>query len=338
VTRVTIIGGGTGSFTLLQGLRTYQRLDIRSIVTMMDSGGDSGRLRDEFGVLPPGDIRRCLVALSEESVVLRDLFEFRFDEPPLVGRSFGNLLFLALTRLLGSEQAAIAAASRILKIRGRVIPITWDHVQLIAELEDGTIVEGEASIDRADRDTSIPIVRVYLRPGAAANPEAQSAIWDADVILLAPGDLYTSTIANLLVDGIKQAISKSPAPLVYVLNMMTKHGETDGYTASMHVSRIAHYAGRVPDAVVAHASPNPIPADLVAKYQGEAAYPVILDIEETKKLGVRTLRTVDVMSSTSLIRHDPERTAKVLVDLFSELEHQEALDRESRSHRGGTHP
>jgi uncharacterized cofD-like protein len=326
VTRVTIVGGGTGSFMLLQGLRNHGHLDIRSIVTMMDSGGDSGRLRDEFGVLPPGDIRRCLVALSEESDLMRQLFMFRFTEPPLNGRSFGNLLLLALTRVLKSEQAAVAAVSRILKIRGRVIPVTWDHAQLVAELDDGTLVKGEANIDVPVHDVSIPIARVYLEPRAAANPEALNAIWDADVIVLAPGDLYTSTISNLLVDGIKQAMTHSPAPLIYVLNLMTKHGETDHFTASMHVARIAEYAGRIPNTVVAHSSSVPVPRELATRYQDEAAFQVVVDKDELSKLGVQRVCEADVMSSTSLVRHDPARTAQVLLDLFVEIARQDELE------------
>ena len=167
-TTVTVIGGGTGSFNVLTGLRNHAHLAIRSVVTMMDSGGDSGRLRDEFGVLPPGDVRRCLVALSEESALLRNLFTFRFDEAPLSGRSFGNLFFLALTRTLGSEQHAVEAIGRILKIRGRVIPVTWDHAHLIAELEDGSQVEGEANLDVPRHDPNVPIRSVRLEPRAHA--------------------------------------------------------------------------------------------------------------------------------------------------------------------------
>jgi uncharacterized cofD-like protein len=317
VIRVTVLGGGTGSFTLLQGLRLCDDLEIRSVVTMMDSGGDSGRLRDEFGVLPPGDMRRCLVALSDESAIMRDLFSFRFSEPPLQGRSFGNLFLLALTRVLGSEQSALEAVGRMLKIRGRVIPVTWQHAQLFAELDDGNVVEGEANIDVPKHDASIGIRRVYLEPRVEANPDALNAIETADFVVLAPGDLYTSTIANLLVGGVAAALARTRAPLVYILNLMTKYGETNGYSASRHVAQIAHYSGRVPDAVVVHS--GSIPPHLVAKYREETAFHVEIDADHLMALGVRTIWSADVMSSTSLVRHDPRRTADVLLNLFRSL-------------------
>ena len=203
---ITVIGGGTGSFNVLVGLRPHRRLRITSIVTMTDSGGDSGRLRTEYKILPPGDIRRCLVALSDESPLLCDLFNFRFEDDPLRGRQLGNLLVLALTRILGSEQDAISAIHRLLNIRGRVLPVTWDQVHLCAELADGRIIEEEANIDVPKHDPTIPIVRVFLKPAARPNPEALGAIAESDAIVLAPGDLYTSTLPNLLVPGVSEAI------------------------------------------------------------------------------------------------------------------------------------
>ena len=225
---ITVIGGGTGSFSILSGLKHHDELAIHSIVTMMDSGGDSGRLRDEFGVLPPGDARRCLIALSEESQLLRDLLDFRFNDAPLEDRNLGNLILLALTKRLGSERQAIDAFGRLLKIRGQVIGVTWKRTHLFAELADGTVIKGEANIDVPKHDASIPITRVFLKPKATANPAAVAAIERSDFIVLAPGDLYTSTVPNLLVGGIPQAIQQSRGRLVYVLNLMTKHGETDG--------------------------------------------------------------------------------------------------------------
>jgi uncharacterized cofD-like protein len=316
--KVTVIGGGTGSFHLLTGLKPHRHIWVQSIVTMMDSGGDSGRLRDEFGVLPPGDVRRCLVALSEESEILRDLFTFRFDSDPLAGRSFGNLLFLALTQILDSEEGAVDAMARILKIRGEVLPVTFDSSHLCAELEDGSVVVGEGNIDLPQHDTSIPIRRAYLDPPANANPKAIAAIGDCDYIVLAPGNLYTSTLPNLLVDGIAEAVATAKAPLIYVLNLMTVSGETQGYTASRHVQTIAEYAGRVPDAVIAHGSFS-LPPRVAARYEEEAAAPVGVDLDALYDLGVKTVRTSDVMSTTSFVRHDPDRTGGVLLDLFKTL-------------------
>ncbi|MGH8598635.1 MAG: gluconeogenesis factor YvcK family protein, partial [Gammaproteobacteria bacterium] len=319
---VTVIGGGTGSFHVLLGLR---RIGVwpESIVAMTDSGGDSGELRDAFGVLPPGDLRRCLVALSEESQLLRDLFSFRFDEPPLRGRNFGNLFILALTKALGSEPKAIEAMERILKIRGRVIPVTWDNAHVVAELEDGHVIHGEANIDCrecATRSTTrgyIPIKHVRLEPHAQANPDAIAAIERNDCIVLAPGDMYTSTLPNLLVGGIADAIQKSPAPLVYVLNLMTKYGETHGWTASRHVAEIARYGGRVPDAVLAHE--GPVQTEVLARYLAEKAYPVELDLDSFELRQVAIVRTANIASKDSLVRHDPLNTARALMTLIDDL-------------------
>jgi uncharacterized cofD-like protein len=313
---VTVIGGGTGSFNVLLGLRPHRHLRLTSIVTMTDSGGDSGRLREEFNLLPPGDIRRCLVALSDESPLLRELFNFRFEDDPLRGRQLGNLLVVALTRILGSEQAAINAIHRLLNIRGRVVPVSWDQVHLCAELADGRIIETEANIDVPKHDPSIPIARVFLKPEARPNPEALHALAESSAIVMAPGDLYTSTLPNLLVPGISEAIARSPAPFFYVLNLMTKRGETQGYPASRHVSEIRKYAGRVPDVVLVH--PGPVPSDMAQRYLAEAAVPVAIDEATLRSLGVRKVRARPVMSDTSKARHDPERTAKALLELLDE--------------------
>jgi len=325
---VTVIGGGTGSFNVLSGLHSYEILDINSIVTMMDSGGDSGRLRDEFGVLPPGDIRRCLVALSEESKLLRDLFSFRFREASLNGRSFGNLFFIALTRILGSEEEAIKAMGRILKTRGRVLPVTLDHASLHATLADGSSVTGEANIDLPQHDTSIPIAQVYLAPKARANPEAIHAIATSEFIVLAPGNLFTSTIPNFLVQGIPEALQNAKAPLIGILNLMTVPGETAGYTASKHISEITRYAGRVPDAVLLH--DGAVPPHLRRKYRSEEAAQVEIDLDELRRTGVKTIKRGDVMSAKSFVRHDADRTAAALMELFSELDTRKNHDGTNR--------
>ncbi len=314
---VTVIGGGTGSFHVLTGLRPCKDLHVQSIVTMMDSGGDSGRLRDEFGVLPPGDVRRCLVALSEESQLMRDLFTFRFSEPPLDGRSIGNLLFLALAKILQSEEGAIEALGRLLKIRGRVMAVTLDHSHLCCRLADGTTLCTEAAIDIPKHDPSIPIREVFLEPEARANPQAVQAIAESDFVVLAPGNLYTSTVPNLLVKGIPEALQKAKAPLVYIVNLMTVYGETQGYDASRHVAEISRYAGRTVDAILAHQ--GSVPSRLASRYKAEAAEPVQIDLETLRQQGVKTIHQADLMSAASLVRHDPGRTASALMALFGEL-------------------
>jgi len=312
--RVTVIGGGTGSFQVLSGLRGESRLALTSIVTMADSGGDSGRLRDEFGLLPFGDLRRGLLALSEESKLMRDLFGFRFTGEPLRGRNLGNLLFLALTKLLGSEKEALAAITTILKVRGSVLPVSWDDVHLCAELADGQTIIKQVNIDRPKHDPSIAIRRVFLDPPASANPDALDAIAASDFLVLAPGDLFTSTIPNLLVKGIPEALRASQAPLIYVVNLMTKLGETNGYSASAHVQQIVQYGGRVPDAVLVHR--GPMAEDLLRRYRAETAEVVVVDDERIASLGVRLIECADLMSSSSKARHDSRRTAAALLGIF----------------------
>jgi uncharacterized cofD-like protein len=313
---VTVIGGGTGSFNILGGLRPYRNLRISSIVNMTDSGGDSGRLRTEHKILPPGDLRRCLVALSDESPLLCDLFNFRFEDDALRGRQLGNLLVLALTRILGSEQEAVRAIHRLLNIRGNVLPVSYDLAHLCAELADGTIVEEEANIDVPKHDPTIPIARVYLKPEPRPNPEALGALAESDAIVLAPGDLYTSILPNLLVPGVAEAVRNSNARLFYIQNLMTKRGETLGFAASRHVAEVIRYAGRCPDVVLVHA--GAVPREMAARYRAEAAGPVEIDEHAIRALGVAEIRSRRLMSDASLARHDPDRTAAALVELLYE--------------------
>lgn len=266
-----------------------------------------------------------MIALSDESQILRDIFSYRFEEPPLTGHNLGNLFFLALTKTSGSERKAIESIARMLKIKGRVIPVTWDHSHLNAELDNGCVIVGEANIDvlgsanpaLPEHDETRSIRRVFLVPPDAANPDALDAINEANILVLAPGDLFTSSIPNLLVDGIAEAIQRATAPMIYVVNLMTKHGETDGYTASQHIEAIEHYAGRLPDAVLLH--DGSIPGRLVTRYNTKHADPVELDIQGIRDLGVSVIWRKDIMAADSLVRHDPERTAAALIDLSESL-------------------
>jgi uncharacterized cofD-like protein len=313
---ITVIGGGAGSYNLLSGLRTHTDFELRSVVTMMDDGGDSGALRDAFGVLPPGDLRRCLVALSEESQILRDLFSFRFGDGPLAGRNFGNLFFLALTRSLGSEQQAVSALSKILKIRGEVIPVTWDHAQLLARTRDGGLLRGEAAIDgrgRREGPRPSPIETIWLEPVARANPAALDAISRCDAVVLAPGDVFTSLVPNLLVAGIADAIRESRARLVMVINLMTKAGETDDWGAQRHLDELAKRAGRRPDAVLVHA--GELASARLCDYAREGAAPVADDLGAAGAAPYAILRA-DLASSVGKIHHDPGSTAVALTELL----------------------
>ena len=316
VREITVIGGGAGSFNLLSGLRAQTDFALRSIVTMMDSGGDSGVLRDAFGVLPPGDPRRCLVALSDESQILRDLFSFRFEEGLLEGRNFGNLFFLALTRSLGGEQQAVDALGRILKIRGDVIPVTWDHAQLVARTRDGSLLRGEAAIDgrgRREGPRPSPIEAIWLEPAARANPAALNAIIACYALVLAPGDVFTSLVPNLLVEGVAEAIHASNGALVFVVNLMTKAGETDDWGARRHVEEFSRRAGRAPDAVLVHA--GGFARARLRDYAREGAAPVADDLGTAAEEPFQVLRA-DLASTGVPIHHDPDATGRALAEFL----------------------
>lgn len=310
--KVVVIGGGTGSFTVLRGLKNKVD-DICAIVSMFDSGGSSGLLRDEFGMLPTGDVRRCLIALADDDDnVLRQLFMFRFDEDSsLHGHSFGNLFLTALTELSGGEAEAIRQASRILRVKGRVIPVSLDKSDVCAELENKQVIKGEANIDIPHHDPNLRIVRVWLEPGANANEEAVSAIMGADLVVIGPGDLFTSIIPNLLVAGISGALEKTKARKVYVCNVMTKHGETTGFKASDFLKEIIEYGGH-PDFIVCNTGTGS--PKLLQKYKSQNQFPVVVDEDKIKVMRVQLVKG-EVMSGEEIIRHDSERLADLLVKL-----------------------
>lgn len=318
--RVVVLGGGTGLFTALMGLKRHD-VDLTAIVTMADNGGSSGRLRDEFGLLPAGDVRRCLVALAADdnlNLLLRQLFEYRFERGgDLAGHNFGNLFLTALTALTGGMDHAILEASRLLRVRGQVLPVTLDDTHLYADLVDGATLSGEAAIDT--REDDVPIARVYLRPAATATPEALAAIMSADMVVIGPGDLYTSIIPNLLVDGVREAIVGSSARVVYVCNVMTKHGETDRYTASDFLRVVARYLG---DGILQAALLNyyeSLPRDTLARYQQAHQRPVSIDLEQCYEFAPR-LMVRPMAAAGTLVRHDPERLAEALMALLEEPE------------------
>jgi uncharacterized cofD-like protein len=308
--KIVTIGGGTGLSTLLRGLKLYSA-NITAIVTVADDGGSSGRLRRDFGVLPPGDIRNCIAALADEEKLLTELFQYRFEAGDgLMGHSFGNLFLTAMTEITGDLERAVAASSKVLAIRGRVLPATLADVDLWAELADGRIVDGESSITEAGGK----IVKIGCHPAnPPALPAAIAAIKQADYIIIGPGSLYTSVIPNLLVPEIAHAIGERHVPRIYVCNIMTQPGETTGYTVADHIASIDRACGqRLFDAVlVQKTEPSP---NCLRRYALENSHPVFLDREDVKRLG-RSIFAVNVMEediSTGYLRHNSRRLAKAL--------------------------
>ena len=313
--KIVAIGGGSGIPNILRGLKNYTT-DISAIVTMMDSGGSAGRLRDEFGYLPTGDTRRVLVALSPDdrsSLILRQLFNYRFSKGQgLEGHSFGNLFLTALREITGGDDKAVTAAGKLLGIKGSVLPVTLTNSHLMARLEDGKILAGEANIDVRKEPADVPIDYVYLDPKAYAYKPAIAAIQNAEVIVLGPGDLYTSIIPNLLVEGIAEAINFSRAPKVFICNIMTKHGESDGFKASDFIREIRHYLDGDLDYVVINKSM--FPAKILQRYAKEKAFPVEVNLAACKKLA-KNIIVRDLAVQDTLVRHEDGKTARVIIDI-----------------------
>ncbi len=308
--KIVTIGGGTGLSTLLRGLKRYSA-NITAIVTVADDGGSSGRLRREIGVLPPGDIRNCVAALADEEKLLTELFQYRFTAGDgLNGHSFGNLFLTAMSEITGDLERAIAASSKVLAVRGRVLPATLTDVRLWAKLEDGRVIQGESHISQAKGK----IIDIGCHPqNPPGLPAAIKAILEADYIIIGPGSLYTSVIPNLLVPEIREAIAKTRIPRIYICNIMTQPGETDGYSVSDHIKAIDRVCGkRLFDAVVCHKRmPS---AQALTRYAKEYAYPVFLDREDVAKLGRRViLGNIMDEDESGYVRHEPSRLAGVLL-------------------------
>lgn len=329
--KIVCVGGGTGTFVALRGLKYYP-VDLAAIVTMSDSGGSNSRIRDEFGLLPTSDIRQCLVALADENGgvgLLRKLFMYRFEKGKgISGMTFGNLFMAALADILGSQKEAIRQTSKVLRIRGTVIPISFTKTNLSAEYENGHVVREEHFIDEPTHDGTMRITKVYLRPQAHANKQAIEAILSADLIVLGPGDLYTSLIPNLLVTGIRQAIQKSKAKKAYILNLMTKYGQTYNFKASDHIKTLEKYVGQTLTHVLV--STSKLPARALTLYAKFREYPVVNDLPT--KSYFRVLRadlasqalTTNAPSDTlvrSLIRHDSKKLAHELATIIERSIH-----------------
>jgi uncharacterized cofD-like protein len=314
--KIVAIGGGTGLSTLLRGLKQYSA-NITAIVTVADDGGSSGRLRDQIGVLPPGDIRNCMAALADEEKLLTELFQYRFQAGDgLTGHSFGNLFLTAMTAITGRDfEKAIAASSKVLAIRGKVLPATLSDVRLWAELDDGRFIEGESHITEACGK----IRQIGCFPeNPPALPAALQAIREADYIIMGPGSLYTSIIPNLLVPEIREALSRVKVPRIYVCNIMTQPGETEGYTVSDHIKAIDHVCEqRIFDAIlVQRISPSPA---ALKHYAKEHCHPVFLDREDVTKSGCRIVlaNVMDEDPMTAKVSHHPQRLARVLLRWYS---------------------
>lgn len=315
--RIAAIGGGTGLSTMLRGLKYYTR-NISAIVTMADDGGGSGMLRQDLGMPPPGDVRNCMQALANCEPVMEQLFAYRFQDGLLAGQSMGNLILAALNDLSPSFDQAVTRLSQVLAITGRVLPVTNANVNLVAEFENGTFVRGESKIFSFKKEQDCRIARVSLEPAwPDALPAALDAIRNADIILLGPGSLYTSIIPNLLVRGVSAAIAESRALRIYVANIMTQEGETEGYTLSDHLSALHKHAGgrRLVDLCLANSTP--VPEEVLARYLPENAAPIVLDREAVSQMGIRLFTApVADFNQQGQARHDSRKLADALKDLI----------------------
>lgn len=318
------LGGGTGLSSLLKGLKELP-VDLTAIVTVTDDGGSSGRLRKDLQILPPGDIRNCLVALSRSESLLSKLFQYRFgDGGEIEGHSFGNLFIAAMTEVMGDFGNAVREASNILAIKGHVIPVTTDNVQLAARFADDSEIVGETSIS----STGKRIKTISLIPNMPqANPEALSSIEDAHIIVLGPGSLYTSIIPNLLVPGVADKINQATAKVVYICNVMTQPGETDSFSAYDHVRAILDKTEvkRI-DIVVVNSRRAAKP--LMARYEAKRQYWVPPTVKKIEDLGIRVVAT-DLLLESDLVRHNPNLLAAIIIGLINEQKAKEGLEEEA---------
>ena len=324
--KVVVIGGGTGTYTVLRGLKKYPELDLAAVVTMADDGGSNKILRDEFGMLPTSGLRQCMVALSENEGLLRELFAYRYYHGVgISGMTFGNLFMAAATDILGGERLAIAETAKLLGVKGQILPVSYETVSLLATYEDGREVLGEHLIDEAGKVTGEKrIVNLRTIPKTSIDKAAKEAINQADMIVLGPGDLYTNTVANLVVRGVSEAIVKSRAKLVFVMNLMTKRGESAGYAASDYIADLAKYLpiSRL-DCVVVNID-REVDPEILRKYSKEVAGLVVDDLGGAAKFMVirkkllargKVEKQKGDKTERSMVRHDSEKLAKVLASL-----------------------
>jgi uncharacterized cofD-like protein len=326
--RVVVIGGGTGNFVVLSGLKKYYKeINIVTIVDMTDSGGSNKRLIDEFGLLPTSDIKQCLVALSPETSknsVLRQLFNYRFvSGEGIKGHHFGNLFMAALSDIMGSQKAAIEKTQEILKVHGKIVPVTYEKCELVAEYEDGSKIKSEHLIDEPENHNGkLKIVKLYTKPKIKANSQAIEEIKRADLIILCPGDLYTSVLANIVIDDVAKAIRESKAQKAYVMNLMTKMGQTYGFTARDHLRVLNSYLGKTITYVLINT--GKISREVIDIYARENENPVVDDLSNEDYKVIRgdflnrqviPKNSADILKR-SLVRHNPDKLASELIKLI----------------------
>ncbi|OGY53619.1 MAG: hypothetical protein A2912_01190 [Candidatus Buchananbacteria bacterium RIFCSPLOWO2_01_FULL_40_23b] len=320
--KIVVIGGGTGNFVVLSGLKQY-KVDLSAIVSMADDGGSTGMLRDELGVLPPGDVRQCLVALSNSSRLMRSLMNYRFENGGLEGHNFGNLLLSALEKVTGSFEKAVEEVGKILSIEGKVIPVTANQVRLHMILEDGTLLRGECEILLAKRSL-LGFKSIYLEPYPKADHHALDEIRNADLIIFGPGGLYTSLIPNLLVEGVSEALRETKATKVFVMNLINKKVQTPGFKASHYLKEVSKFIGRdIFDYIIIN-SGKPS-EELIKAYAAEGEL-IENDLEEDSRVmatellnsELKEVQKGDVLTR-NLIRHDSHKLAKELMSIVDNL-------------------
>jgi len=322
--KITVIGGGTGAYVVLSGLKN-EDVDLGVIVNMTDSGGSTGKLRDQLGVLPPGDLRQCLVALSDAPILWRKLFLYRFETGDFDGHNFGNIFLSALEKVSSGYQEVVETASYVLKTKGKVIPVTFGKSHLCVRYANGHVIKGEGNIDEDNKETA-RIEEAYLEPKVPVNDEAAERLAHSDLIIISPGDLYTSIIPVLLVPGVRESILSSKAKIVYVLNLMTKAGQTTNYKASDHVADLKKYLGREPDCVLVNS--GDIPDSILEWYLTHSEKPVLNDLGKQNYGGTVTEAELTDRSETikgksdrltrSILRHDSAALANVIMSYAGE--------------------
>jgi uncharacterized cofD-like protein len=325
---IVVIGGGTGTFTVLSALKQYRDLNLSAIVSMADDGGSTGKLRDELGVLPPGDVRQCLVALSESDLLMRELFNYRFTNGGLKGHNFGNLFISALEKITGGFDSAIDALEDILKIRGKVVPVTLDKVKLFAEFENGEMMVGEGKIDTSENLLSKKVKRFFLSPQGEVNPKAKEVIEKADYIVIGPGDVYTSIIPNFLVNNMASFICNAKGKKIYLCNLMTKFGHSDNFSVADFAVEVEKYLGKNCLDYVIYNDKKPT-EELIKKYARKKEYFVDYNKQDFNSKKYKSIGR-DLIGEArhgqdkndevkrTLIRHNLENLGEVILSIVKE--------------------